>query len=242
MGGSLSLSSIKNTFYTENDLIGSSRAICQASCTSVQSSNVYFLNNVRTTDGIVFDNECQSNLSCVANQSMSSATQNLTNAVSNQKSTNPAYGFITASYENDNVFADITNRTTELINTTCSATVNNVQDDNVYFLTNDAISGVNSEGSSLSFTNGANSSATANCSLTNLSKILAYNQNQTSSDQTSTAANGFLVIIAIIVIGVIIAGIFGSIGGKKDKKDGESGSSLANSPIVQAALLSANKG
>lgn len=169
---------------------------CVASCSNVQSGNTVFLDGSSTGD-ITFDQTCTADASCTISTTLENLVAQLQASEQGNETTANLFGGINHMALNSNVLnQSTTNQVKQIMNTICSADVDNLQSNNLIYARN-------STTGNIAFTQNGN--AQADCIMTNLA-IAKADQTQRATQNNSVTAGGtaFFIVIAIIVIALAL--------------------------------------
>lgn len=238
---SVNQGSINNDVMTS--IFSESSETCNASCSANQSGNVVIIENSTIGGDAGFEESCTANATCIMEQQLDTQLSNILSAIASQSnsSVQGIFGDIGSSggFNVADVTQTIKNYITQMEESTCTASATFDQSNNLFYASNSDIAGF------AGFQIGIDTPASANasCTMTNLSRIVVYNNAQSSTNQTNTQVS----LIGIIVIGIIICSLLGFIlfffrGGssapKEDSLTDKALLSLSKDPLLSSALTS----
>ncbi len=235
---------INNSVQTSiNNIFQSATSNCQGSCNQFQG-DINFIVSGSTTGDLKLTQECAANALCVMRTNLDTiATQQLANKQAAESgavgsSTGGLLGWLGLGISvNSSINASkqtLQNTTTQIINNNCSSSVNQVQQ-NINFLITD-----NSQVGNVELSQSGN--ATANCAIT--SAASATITQTASNDQTASAFSGSVVatIIAGIVVALLLLWLLMGSGKKEegtegtDGKTGEKGKPAATKKVATTTI------
>jgi hypothetical protein len=168
---------------------------CTASCSNVQSGNTVFLDG-STTGNITFDQTCTASASCSINTTLDNLVTQLQAANQSNSNASTLFGGLNAMSLATNVTVqNMTNQVQQIMNTICSADVNNLQSDNLVYARN-------STTGNIAFVQNGN--AQADCIMKNLA-IAKADQTQTATQSNAITSGGAAMFVAIAVIIIVLA-------------------------------------
>ena len=230
MGGNQS-NTVKEIQTITNNIFEESQEVCIATCTAIQGGDVISLSGV-TAGNVTLTNQCEASASCAMNQSLSSQITAIMKAMSQQTNTTSDLFPFSMKWNAQNnsltIMQAIRNNITQTMEAICQSSDTNIQENDVIVLTNDDLGNI-----TLSNKGSANST----CTLNNVARQVAFNQQTAKGSQTNKMTSIFTTILIIIVLVIIfvaliillflgpigIKNLFGSTG---EKKDGESDSGI----------------
>jgi len=232
--GSNQSSSAKAILNDANNLYENSSSACIATCTSIVNRPTTVVSNTSVGGNINIQAQCNASASCVMQSTLDSSVENIMSSLSQQENVTTQLLPIAFDFNNKNtsstISQQITNNITQNIQSICQATNTTLVNNPTTVFSNDKIGG--------SINIGTNQgSASANCTINNLSRIRLFNQSTSRNAATTSQSNVFgtimIAIVIIIVIGAIILviiigpmGVAAIMGHGKKGKNGE-GSELA---------------
>lgn len=183
-----------------NDVAQISEEVCRADCQNIQSGNTIIISG-STTGDVMFNQQCRPKATCVMNQTFTTRIQDILDSLQKQTaSTQSAFlSFVVNSNTNvADVEQTITNQITQLLSSTCQASSQQLQTDNLIYV-KDSTTG------NIGF-NQAEEPTTA-CVMNNIGRVVAYNDMVAKSDQTSKTQSIFVIIVIAIVAMVVLCGL-----------------------------------
>lgn len=229
MGGAQS-NTAKEIQTITNNIFESSQEVCVAKCTAIQSGDTIVISG-SNVGNVTLTNQCEASASCAMNQSLSSQITAIMKAMSQQSNTSSDLWPISIKFNAQNnsltIRQAITNNITQTMEAICQSSDTNIQENNVIVVTN-------SEGGNITLSN--KGSANSTCTLNNVARQVAFNQQTAKTNQTNKITSVFTTILIIIVLVIIfvaliillflgpigIKNLFGSTGEKKDGGESES--------------------
>lgn len=181
---------------TTNDIYQRSEQLCSASCSNIQSGNTIFLDGTTTGD-IEFVQECEANAGCMMENAVDTVMeilQDIKQGNATEAGLFPNFGSVNLNLSDQ----ELRNQVTQILNTVCSADIENSQTDNMLYARN-------SNTGNISFRQAGN--AQANCVMSNVANAnLNLKQQGDQNNRIAGLSLGGLLglIIAIIIIAVII--------------------------------------
>lgn len=226
MGSSVDNSTKIQTEIT-NDFLQQLENVCVATCTSEASGNTIIV--AGKTGDISISATCSSDASCTMTNQATSVAQNTTSTMAKQESTAVTDFFGGFSWQDMNNGISVTNsminHITQISTQTCNANSSSTTNNNFIY--------VQEGGETGNLSIAATGNANASCVMSNMSKIEAYNEVQSNTDQSSktvgqfsmygVAAMAVVLVIGIVVVLVVAVGSLGFIfkgKGKKGEKEG----------------------
>lgn len=186
-------------------ILNASKQTCESKCESNQSGNVVIIDNGKVGGSAGFSQSCSAQASCVMNTQLDSNVESVIGSVANQSNTavTSILGDLSFNQTTNsaNIKQNITNFVTNMSDSTCKASVALNQTNNLFVASNSDIGGF------AGFQSGVDPPATANssCTMSNLSKVVVYNQAQSESAQKNTQIS-LLAIIIIAIIAILLIG------------------------------------
>jgi len=212
MGNQINTSTINEQVMTS--ILNESSEKCSASCTANQTGDVVIIENSTIGGDAGFEVSCSAAASCIMNQSIDTQVQNVLSAIAQQSnaSVSGLLGDLGDSGESNQADIDLSIRNfiTQMEESTCTASVSFNQSNDLFYASNSSINGF------AGFQIGINQPASANasCTMSNLSKIVVYNQAQAQTNQSNTQVSMLALIAIAVVICVLIGGILILMGGR----------------------------
>jgi hypothetical protein len=217
IGNLLSAQVNQNKQTALNDIYQQSSQSCAANCVNIQSGNTIFLDG-STVGDITFEQKCTASASCVMNNAVESLVQQLQKQKQDNKTEASLFGggFNIGTVNLNQSEQEITNRVKQILNTLCSADVNNLQTDNMIYARN-------SKTGNISFTQ--DGAAEANCIMTNMASSKAR-QDQLSDQTNATAASlgmgGILGLVVMLIVVSVVASVVRKMNKAQQDPDGDS--------------------
>lgn len=198
--GSNNANVAKESESVQNNILQASFQQCKSDCTNISSGNTVIFNGSNISGDVDFNQSCSATAHCIMEQQLQSQVQNMMSAIAQQQQEveKSILSFTVANDVNySEINENIVNSITQILQSSCQATSSNITNDNLVILNNTNVEG------SFSFSQTGN--ATANCTMNNLARQVAFNQQQAKTNQTQKIESIF-AIIAIAVIVVVIVG------------------------------------
>ncbi|MBL4662036.1 MAG: hypothetical protein JKY22_00345 [Flavobacteriaceae bacterium] len=193
----------KSTQELQNDILQVTEENCHAKCTNYDGGGTVIIDGTNIKGDLDIVQQCTASASCTMNQTLQSQVEDIMSSISKQ-SQKSEQSFINFTISNQadvsEIKQNITNSITQIMQSSCQATSDNIQKDNIVILRNDTVGG--------DFTLGQKGSASSNCILNNVAKQVLFNKQQAKQDQSQTAENVLAIIVVAIVIGIIALGLF----------------------------------
>ena len=204
------------------DILNQSAATCSASCSQNQSGNVIIIDGGSVGGDVGFSQNCKVTAACTMTQSLDSQVSSIISAVSDQSNT-ALTGFMgdlsfNAATNSANIQSQIKNYITNITESTCNSTAVMNQSNNLIYASNSNIKGF------VGFQIGGNGqpvTVESSCTMSNLSKITVYNEEQATSKQSNVSISSLaliglaLVLFIFMIIIIVVMGAVKKGGGKK---------------------------
>lgn len=178
-----------------------SQEVCVGKCTAIQSGNTIIISG-SDVGNVDLTNQCPASASCAMTQQLNSQVSAIMAALAEQENTSSSFWPISFKFDNQNnsvtIRQSITNTITQMMQSICQSTSTNIQENEVVVLTN-------SEAGNVTLSN--QGSANSTCTMNNLARQVAFNQQTAKTNQTNRITSAFTLILIIIVIVIIIAAI-----------------------------------
>ena len=203
--GTTNESRAKEIQSINNDIIQESSEKCMATCVNIENGNSAIFDGA-TIDGNLtgFKQVCKVSTSCVMTEQLNSQIQDVLESVAKQtQQLDSSFLSIFADTHNKTkatIEQSINNSVTQLLNSSCTATASNIQNNDMFVLSNSTVLG-----GVIAFSQTGN--PTASCTMNNLGKIKLFNKEQAEISQEQRIENIFVAIIAMIVAALVIGGI-----------------------------------
>lgn len=210
---------------TMTSILNQSAQTCQASCTANQSGNVIIIDGGNIQGSVGFSENCKVTASCTMVQSLDTQVENIISAIAEQSNT-ALTGFMgdlsfNAATNSVNIRNSITNYITNITESTCSSRAVMSQSNNLLYASNANVSGSNNNFFGFQIGSSGNPiSVQSACSMSNISKVSVYNQENASSKQSnlSVSSLGLIAVALILFIVMIVIIVIVSAVGKGKKK------------------------
>ena len=245
---SSNIAGIQQSFM--NNITQQSQESCISTSNPSANNNVVIVNGANIKGNFTGVSETTTtDASCLIVSNMQDSVSDILSATitqTNSTETDWFNGFqFTADTNSFNIAQSITNNISQLNEATCAANSSSSTNSNYVYVTNATIGG-----DFVGVTN--SSSASANCSMTNMMKNTTYNQAQANGGQTNTIKGMFVAMVAafativgIVVIAVIILFAVGALGfvgyestgSRKSSTSTPSPTSLDNQQLSAAEAL-----
>jgi len=200
--GSAQSNFISEAQNLENSILQASSETCIATCTNVEDNNTIIINGTSIGGNLDLTQQCKAQASCIMANQLDSQVQNIVKAMAEQKQTSKTSPF-SFSFKGQNneaqINQNITNSVTQIMNTACQSTSDNMMVNDTIVLTNDRVGG--------NFVLSQSGDATSNCTMNNLAKQVLFNKERATADQTQTIESVFFLIILAIIICLIVGAI-----------------------------------
>ena|SRR3990167_6534799 len=210
MGGSTSNSA--NIAQNDFDLIYTSYVSgCSSVCETTTSGDVVIIDDAHIGGTVNAINQtCSANSSCIMANMLTSNLTNIISSIADSSVTSQSDLFGDFAYNKDtnsiNINSAMNNYVTQITQSMCSSEVVMNNTNNLVMLGNGST--VQGDFNAINIgSTGANSS----CTMTNVSKIIQYNNLTANSKQKSTSVGMFGMIFAVLVIGAVIIAIIAAI-------------------------------
>lgn len=230
--GTTSSNSLDVTQDVMNNFVQESRESC------ISSTNCQANNNVIVVSGSVAGNvgiveSCTANSRCMMNNSMDTSITNILASMTNQKNTAITDLFGDFSFNSQtnsvNIRQTIQNFVTQITESTCQSTASLIANNNIV-ISNATVGG--SVGVILGQGNDPAGTSQSSCTMTNITKLEAYNKEQSTNSQSNTSIGmiaiiaiiiGLVLIVGLVMVAIVAAtgGLTGIIGAAKGKKGKE---------------------
>lgn len=182
-----------------NQILQSSSESCLGQCTANQSGNEVIISGSKIGN-LNFNQQCPASASCIMNSTLDTNVSDIMSAMADQEAVTQL-GLLNMNFSNTSNNLDIqesiTNQITQIMQSTCQATSDVNQYDNMIVLKN-------STAGDISISNSG--SATANCTMTNTARAVVFNQQTAKSSQKAKRESVLAMIVIAIVIGIIAIG------------------------------------
>lgn len=239
MGSSQSNAVTIQTSIT-NDFLQQMDEICSADCVNSSSGNTIIIGG--KTGDISITATCTADASCSMTNQANATAQSVISNMASQDVTSVTDFLGDLSWQDLSnsltVSTSIVNQITQITTQTCNATSMSTTDNNFVY--------VEQGGETGNLAISATGNANASCAMSNMAKMDAYNQVQTTTDQTNTDVGMFaaigIAILAIVLIGGIIFVLLiavGAIGfmfsGKGSTESPDTVAGLDTSTVIEMA-------
>jgi hypothetical protein len=233
-----------------DNIFQSTQEICTADCTAIQSGNTIIISG-SDTGNVNLTNQCSASASCAMNQQLNNQVSSIMSALAEQENTTSSLWPVSFKFDNKNnkvtIRQAITNNITQLMQSICQSTSDNIQDNNVIVFTD-------SSGGNITLSN--KGSANSTCTMNNVARQVAFNQQTSKTNQTAEITSVFttiiIIIVVLIIIGALVAllfigpvglrNLFGSGEEKGKEGGGDSGGGSGESQSELVKLLSSSQG
>lgn len=208
MGNSFSNSVNINTQVT-NQILNDVTQTCNSVCDANASGNTIIINGGTVNGSINISTKCTASASCAMSNISNTAIQNIVQNMVQQEITSVTDFMGDLDFQNlnnsININTGISNYVTQITTQTCNA-VTEVSDNDTFIYVS---SGPLGEGGVINgnINIAAEGNSSANCAMSNVSKVQAYNQAQNTTTQSITSIGMFVAIVAIIAVVVLIGGL-----------------------------------
>lgn len=188
-----------------NNTVQESSTTCTATCQNTQNGDTTIFSGTTVTGDIsAFSQVCKVSSSCVMTDQLSSQISDTLKSIAKQSqqmdSSITSLFADTHNHEKATLEQSINNSVTQILNSSCVATSSNVQNNDMFIMTNSkALSGV------IAFSQTGD--PTASCVMNNLSKIKLFNKETATISQTQRIENVFVAIVAMVVAALVIGAI-----------------------------------
>lgn len=211
MGGSFSNQVNINTQIT-NDMLQSTTQICNADCKASANNNTIIISGATINGSIGINARCTASAACAMSNASNAAVNNIIQNIIDQETTSVSDIMGDLSWEDINnevnINTSLSNYITQITSQTCNATADVQANDNFFYVgqggtsTSDGKTTINGD-----IFISAEGNATANCSMSNISKLQAYNESQNSVTQSITNVGMFAAIGLMVAVVVLIGGL-----------------------------------
>lgn len=224
MGGSLSNTVNINTEVT-NQILQDVNQTCNSTCTAASSGNTIIIAGATVDGSITIQSQCTASAACVMTNTSNASIKNIVDNIVQQEITSVTdmMGDLDIQNLNNtvNINTAINNYITQITTQTCNAVTDVQANDNFIYVGSGPNDGKTILSGDIFISAEGNSSA--NCTMSNISKIQAYNQSQNSVTQSITSVGMFVALAIVFAIIVLIGGLVyvmmyskGSFGGAID--------------------------
>lgn len=232
---------VNNNSVTENvmtQMLNEMDTKCSAKCSVNQSNDAIIINGgtVNAGGGIGFQASCSVSASCLMDNQLNSQAQSILASISQQANAAATDLFgdfsFNAGINNNSATENITNIITNVTNSTCNSEALFNQSNDLFYASDATLNTNGFVGFQVG--PGNSNSVSSSCTMTNISKMIAYNQEQADNTQKNTSLGIFVIIIVVLGIVFVVSIIVGGIVliAKPSNKD---------SSIDAAALLALEK-
>lgn len=191
-----------------NEIYQSASSSCTANCSQIQSGNVIYLDGSRVGN-ITFDQQCTANAGCMMENAVDTVMQliqDLKQGNTTEAGLFPNFGSINLNVSEQ----EIRNQVTQILETTCTANIEQSQTDNMVYARN-SVTG------DIGFKQGGN--AAANCLMTNAASA-KLNLQQRGDQNNTVSGGGFGAIIGLAIAIAIVMVIIRAVNKGKKELDG----------------------
>ena len=193
----MSISTIEET--VTNDFLTQSNQSCAADCSNTIQGNTIIVSG--KAGDINIDQTCTaSTAGCVLSADLSSSLDNILDAINDQEQsfTDSMISFDPSSQVNKStVKQTLNNKISQIANATCNASVENINSNQLIYVTNEA-----------GYINISQSGdAIASCTMNVIAKQQTFNSQQASSTQDQVRENVFVQLFSSIGMIILIVGI-----------------------------------
>ena len=193
-----------------NEFYQRSEVICTAECENILSGNTIFLDGTTSGD-IIFKQRCSAESTCM----MRNAVDVIMELVQEFQQNNQTEAGLFPNFASVNLNLsdqEIRNEVEQILNTVCTADIQNIQNDNMVYARNSSTGDIIFE---------QEGNAQANCIMANVASA-DLNLRQTGDQQNSIRSAGLGGINGLVIVAIIIALIIGAVG--RAKKSGRQSS------------------